>query len=227
MTKYSISFLLPFIGAQMLFGQIETSTESNEIDAAALYQTHCVACHGKNMEGAQYSPLIKEHWVYGIDRTRMYNTIMYGIVGTDMIPWSNVLRKDQINALTDYILASQDRPLETGKPFPSLIETEDYLINIEPVATEGFGTSPWGIEFLDNRRALVTERRGGLRWLVDGKLDPKPIEGIPATTQYGDSGMLDLALHPDFEKNGWVYIGYVHPLGGVFPFFCGNALVWR
>jgi len=190
-----------------------SSSQIAEVDPAALYQLHCAACHGKNMEGAQYSPLIKENWTYGIDRKRMYNTIMYGITGTDMIPWSNVLRAEQINALTDYIMASQDRPPETGKPLPQQIVTQDYVVKVESIVTEGFGTNPWAIEFVDEKRALLTERRGGLRWMVNGKLDPKPIEGIPATTQYGDSGMLDLALHPDFEKNGWVYIGYVHPLG--------------
>ncbi len=96
-----------------------SSSQIAEVDPAALYQLHCAACHGKNMEGAQYSPLIKENWTYGIDRKRMYNTIMYGITGTDMIPWSNVLRAEQINALTDYIMASQDRPPETGNPAPT------------------------------------------------------------------------------------------------------------
>ena len=56
---------------------------------------------GKNMEGAQYSPLIKDTWLYGIDHKRMYNTIMYGITGTDMIAWSTALSKEQINGLTD------------------------------------------------------------------------------------------------------------------------------
>jgi len=66
---------------------------------------------------------------------------------------------------------------------------------------------------VDQKRALVTERRGGLRWMVDGKLDPETISGIPLTTQYGDSGMHDVALHPDYKNNGWVYISYVHSLG--------------
>lgn len=65
---------------------------------------------------------------------------------------------------------------------------------------------------MDERRALITERREGLRWMVDGVMDDVPIRGIPVATHYGDSGMFDLALHPDYEKNGWIYIAYVHPL---------------
>ena len=49
--------------------------------------------------------------------------------------------------------------------------------------------------------------------MIDGKLNPVPITGIPETIQYGTGGMLDLALDPDYESNGCVYIGYVHPLG--------------
>jgi len=186
--------------------------ESNP-EAEALYQLHCAACHGKNMEGAQYSPLIKDAWIYAIDRRRMYNTIMYGITGTDMIAWSTVLSKEQINGLTDYILAKQDTVPGSEAIIPDLLETEHYTLKVETLVSEGFRSSPWSIHFVDDRRALLTERRGGLRWMVDGKLDPQPIEGVPATTQYGDSGMLGMVLDPDYEKNGWVYIGYVHPLG--------------
>jgi glucose/arabinose dehydrogenase len=138
---------------------------------------------------------------------------MYGIPNTDMIPWSQVFSEEQGYALTDYIIESQDTPPQTIRPFPSVIQTQDYLLKVEPLVTEGFNSSPWGIEFIDEKHALITERRGGLRWLVDGKLDPTPIEGIPKPTQYGDSGMVDLALHPDYDQNGWIYMAYVHPLG--------------
>lgn len=182
-------------------------------EAEDLYQLHCAACHGKNMEGAQYSPLIKDTWIYAIDRKRMFNTIMYGITGTDMIAWSTVLSKGQINGLADYILDKQDTVSVSEASIPESVETEHYSLKVETLVSEGFRSSPWSIQFVDDRRALLTERRGGLRWMVDGELDPQPIEGIPATTQYGDSGMLGMVLDPNYDENGWVYIGYVHPLG--------------
>ena len=195
-----------------LWGQSADESEV-PISAERLYQTYCASCHGVNMEGAQHTALIKEDWQYGRDRNRMRSRIAFGIPNTDMIPWSQVLSNKQIDVLVDYIIDQQDSPPSAPRPFPQQIDTQDYLIDVEPLATEGFRSSPWGIEFVDNRKALLTERRGGLRWMVDGALDPKPIEGIPSTTQYGDSGMLDLALDPDYKTNGWVYIGYVHPLG--------------
>ncbi len=205
--RFALLLVLVWPGVGSLSGQ------DASIDSEQLYQQYCAACHGKNMEGAQYSPLIKESWIYGIDRKRMYNTIMYGITGTDMIAWSTALSKSEINALTDYILVKQDTEPNQAAELPHQVETQDYLLNVETLVSEGFRSSPWSIVFVDERRALLTERRGGLRWLVDGELDPRPIEGVLATTQYGDSGMLGMALDPDYDENGWVYIGYVHPLG--------------
>ncbi|MEO7599948.1 MAG: PQQ-dependent sugar dehydrogenase, partial [Opitutus sp.] len=74
--------------------------------------------------------------------------------------------------------------------------------------------TPWGIEFIDAHRALVTERPGRLRWIVDGRLDPQPIQGLPVPVQYADAGMMDVALDPDYAKNGWVYLAFSHSLDG-------------
>ncbi|MDA0346587.1 MAG: PQQ-dependent sugar dehydrogenase [Verrucomicrobia bacterium] len=183
------------------------------INPAILYKTYCANCHGVNMEGAQHAPLIKDVWLYGRDRTHMLRNLMYGIANTDMISWAQVIGDAECESLIDYIIESQDRPPTEIKTFPTVLHTEDYDLQVEALVEDGFRTAPWGIEFVDDRRALITERREGLRWMVDGVLDPEPIHGIPVATHYGDSGMFDLALHPDYSTNGRVYISYVHPLG--------------
>ena len=208
-TTLSLLIFLNFTAGQILAQEAETPP----IDAAKIYQTYCAACHGVNMEGAQHAPLRKENWAYGRDRLRMFRTLMYGVPNTDMIPWSQVFNEEQGYALVDYIIESQDTDPAEERPLPTEIQTQDYLIKVEALVDEGFKSSPWSIEFVDDRRALITERRGGLRWMVDGKLDPKAIEGIPLTTQYGDSGFYDLAIDPDYETNGWIYFSYVHALG--------------
>lgn len=71
---------------------------------------------------------------------------------------------------------------------------------------------PWGLAFLPDGRALITER-GGRLWLVDldsGKL--RRIDGLPQITVGGQGGLLDVALHPQFADNRWVYLSYVAPL---------------
>lgn len=67
---------------------------------------------------------------------------------------------------------------------------------------------PWGLAFLPDDRMLVTERPGRLRIVNDGQLDPQPIAGLPRVTAEGQGGLLDVAIHPDFEQNHWVYLSY-------------------
>ena len=69
---------------------------------------------------------------------------------------------------------------------------------------------PWGLAFLPDGRMLVTERPGRLRLVsAKGKLDPRPLAGVPPVVALGQGGLLDVALHPDFRRNGWVYLAYV------------------
>lgn len=74
---------------------------------------------------------------------------------------------------------------------------------------------PWGLAFLPDGSALVTERPGRLR-LVDpsARLDPRPIEGVPPVWARGQGGLLDVALAPDFAASRLVYLAYAAPVGG-------------
>jgi aldose sugar dehydrogenase len=67
---------------------------------------------------------------------------------------------------------------------------------------------PWGLAFLPDGSALITERPGRLRRFQDGRLDDAPIEGVPEVFAEGQGGLLDVAIHPRFEENGLVYLTY-------------------
>lgn len=69
---------------------------------------------------------------------------------------------------------------------------------------------PWSVAFLPDARMLVTERAGRLRIVSrDFQLDPTPVEGVPRVVTGGQSGLFDVALHPDHAKNGWLYLAYM------------------
>ena len=71
---------------------------------------------------------------------------------------------------------------------------------------------PWSAVWLPNGKTmLVTEREGRLRVVQDGKLLMNPVKGIPNVLPLGQGGLLDIALHPDFVKNRWVYL--THSIG--------------
>ena len=72
---------------------------------------------------------------------------------------------------------------------------------------------PWSIAFLPDGAMLVTERVGRLRVIRDGQLDPEPVEGLPEIRVAGLAGLMDLALHPRFDENRYVYFSYVKPQG--------------
>lgn len=67
---------------------------------------------------------------------------------------------------------------------------------------------PWGMAFLPDGRILVTERTGKLRVVKDGTLLPEPIQGLPEIVEMGQGGLLDVALHPDYAANRWVYLSW-------------------
>ncbi|MCH7891722.1 MAG: PQQ-dependent sugar dehydrogenase [Gemmatimonadetes bacterium] len=81
------------------------------------------------------------------------------------------------------------------------------------VVTEGL-SYPWGMAFLPGGDILVTERPGRLRIIRDGVLDPEPISGVPYVGEgdVGVAGLLDIALHPRFVDNNWVYLTYSKPV---------------
>ena len=73
---------------------------------------------------------------------------------------------------------------------------------------------PYALAFLPDGGILVTERAGRLRIVREGKLDPQPIAGIPEVLDTRQRGMNDLALHPRFAENHWVYFTYYKPVSG-------------
>ena len=88
-----------------------------------------------------------------------------------------------------------------------VITSEEHSFRVV-ILTQGL-ECPWGLAFLPDGRRLVTERPGRLRLVAaDGALDPKPVDGLPPIAIHGQGGLLDVALHPQFAENGWVYLSY-------------------
>lgn len=73
---------------------------------------------------------------------------------------------------------------------------------------------PWGLAFLPDGRALVTERPGRLRLVDPAGGSGTGVDGIPAVVARGQGGLLDVALHPGFAGNGLVYLTYSAAYGG-------------
>ncbi|TLV02914.1 PQQ-dependent sugar dehydrogenase [Dyadobacter luticola] len=179
-------------------------------DGPKIFQTYCAGCHGAQLQGGSAPALIKTDWKYGKGAGAISKNIKYGIAHTDMAAFKTTLDDAQIKAVTDFIVKSQTVAPSAKMPVPETINTKDYVLKVEQVVNSGLHT-PWGIEFIDSNHALISERTGAIRFLNDGKLDPEPVTGVPATfTKNATSGYFDIALDPDYKKNGWVYLAYSH-----------------
>lgn len=65
---------------------------------------------------------------------------------------------------------------------------------------------PWGIDFLPDGRALVTERPGGVRLADFTAGTSTMLSGAPAVAAKSQGGMLDVLVHPKYAENGWIYL---------------------
>ena len=82
---------------------------------------------------------------------------------------------------------------------------------------------PWSITWLPDGSALITEKNSGsIRRLKDDVLLEEPVLGAPAgaiVSRY--KGLLDIAVHPDFANQPWVYMSYNKALAD------GKEADWR
>ena len=92
----------------------------------------------------------------------------------------------------------------------------EEVVELEAVV-EGLD-HPWGMAWLPGGDILITERPGRLRIVRSGRLDPSPIPGLARVSEARaqqlfasrQGGLLDVALHPQFADNRWVYVSYAH-----------------
>ena len=190
----------------------DESPDLSKMKVDKLYETLCASCHAADLSGGQGPSFLDGEWKHGDSDAEIFQTILKGNVSLGMTPWEGILTDEQIRSLVIFLREKEKEALIKGIEFPkpelgkvSKTEKEDYTI--EMVVEEGLET-PWALAFLPDGRKLVSERPGRLRVIsADGKLDPKPIEGTPKVISHGQGGLMEVAVHPDYEKNGWIYLG--------------------
>lgn len=69
---------------------------------------------------------------------------------------------------------------------------------------------PWAFAFLPNNDLLFTERPGRVRIIEKGKLRADPVFKVPDVEPSGESGLMDVSLHPNFAENKFVYLAYAY-----------------
>ena len=93
-------------------------------------------------------------------------------------------------------------PPTTLSAEPRVFHTQEQMFRVVPM--KGL-TRPWALEFLPNGDMLITEHGGQLRIVRDGVLDPEPLAGVPEVFPHRRTGLMDIALHPRYDENQFVY----------------------
>jgi len=168
-----------------------------------IYTQYCASCHGEKVEA-----FVDRKWKHGNTKAELIASITNGYSDMGMPTWKETLSKKDIEKLADLIvenLAGVEQYKFANKPSSNVFSSEGMTVSLDTIAT-GF-ESPWGFAQLPNRDYLISDRSGTL-YYVDQKRNKTAIQGTPEVMAKGQGGLLDVALHPQYEQNGWVYLSY-------------------
>jgi len=84
-------------------------------------------------------------------------------------------------------------------PPPTLSEEKILINNM---------AAPWGFTFVNSNEVLFTEKQGKVFRYIISSNTLTEISGVPTVSQNGQGGLLDIALHPNFSSNNFVYLTY-------------------
>lgn len=194
-----------------------SATAQNRIgtgDVSELYTTYCASCHGANLEGGLGSSLVDSIWAHGSSDSDIARVIREGIPDTSMVSYGETLSDLQIRSLVIYIqeqtqiVAREGLPSDTFEPENGIFKSKEHNFTLEKVG-QGEGIL-WSIEFLPDASMLVTQRDGILWHFKDGQRNA--IEGIPEVWAQGQGGLMEVRIHPDYDENGLIYLGYSESL---------------
>lgn len=175
----------------------------NQLRAALNYQKYCSGCHGAKLE-----KFAEKEWMDEEGITQLFSSIKFGLENLGMPAFGKTFSDKEIEALSYYVkqgIPADRSLLEPAVTFGAIIESEVQKFTVDTVVS-GLNV-PWGMAFLPNGDMLISERSGSLYIFSGGKLS-EPVEEVPEVMAIGQGGLLDISLHPDYAKNGWIYFSY-------------------
>lgn len=188
---------------------------------------NCAKCHSEQGQGggAGTATLLTDDLFDAKHDRRFFDAIKKGVPNHGMDAFGETMNDAKIWALVVHIreLQMKDWRDRHGSPTPrkpadTVFKTQRHSFRVETVIEKGLSV-PWAVDFYPAKSGgpvpsmLVTERSGGLRVYENGKLSDR-VEGTPKVYARGQGGMMEVALHPDFATNGWVYLSFSDPVQG-------------
>lgn len=189
-----------------------------------IYERQCAVCHGADLEGAAQGPsLLAKDLTRGTSVSALVASITTGVPEKGMPAWAGVIGPDDIRGLAIYILEQRDlgpdearRGTGEAPTIPTGIQQSNlHTFVLRPV----FGglQEPYSLAPLPDGRILVTEKMRGLSIVAADGSSASLVTGTPrfyddsvlrGTTFTGSGWAHEVALHPHYEDNGWIYLSY-------------------
>ena len=183
----------------------------------ALYQQHCAACHGPDLNSGVGGSLIDDNW--NIDNTdeAIARTLREGLPEMGMQGFGDILTDEQIRSLVIYLrekrVQAQTANLrQRTAPPDGVITSNHHAFRLETLA-EIEGDIFWSIDFLPSGTKLLTEFGGRLRFIRGNEMTP-PIDIGEQVVRHGQGGLMEASFHPNYEENGWIYLGFSSTANG-------------
>lgn len=179
-----------------------------------LYNNTCAKCHGYQGEGGgggTKSLNMVDKFDQKHDRP-YFDAIKKGVPDMGMEAYGSTMSDQQIWGLVVHIRELQAKALReqngSPKPVAGVFKGQRHNYSVETVLDRGLKT-PWGIDWLPDGKMLVTNRPGSMLVVADGK--STSITNLPEVRELGQGGLMDVAVHPDYAKNGWIYLAIADP----------------
>ena len=106
--------------------------------------------------------------------------------------------------LLNFSCAQDLKPLDNEREDTIIVDEKNYEMEVVFEDEKLI----WGLEILDDNSILASIKSGSIIHYKDGI--KKDIKGVPEVYLRGQGGLLDLELHPNFNKNRLVYLSYAY-----------------
>ncbi len=181
-------------------------TRANEI-----FITACSGCHGATAQAGPSAPsLLSESFLNSHTDAQIVQALMEGLPNTPNHKFTTAFFPDEMAQMPAYLRIRGGIVNRHAGPVPDIsgkdFTTQKAGFKVETLV-KGLD-QPWGLAFLPDGRAIFTERAGRLRFMDKNGTISEPVKGTPAVFVRQDGGMFDVQPHPDYAKNGWIYLSY-------------------
>lgn len=200
---------------------VKSDAEIQRVSMTRLYNDTCAKCHGDNAQGGGSgtpSLINLDKFDQKWDKP-FFDAIKNGVPNMGMEAYGQTMDDREIWGLVVHIRELQARGLraQTGSPkadAAGVYKSKHHDYKIETVVDQDQGLrTPWAVDWLPDGTMLITNRSGFLSVARNGKVVGQ-VQGIPASAEIGQGGLMEVAVHPNYRSNGWVYLGYTEPAPG-------------